>query len=272
MKQFAKTISYTIKHAWLLLLFAVPAALFALFVQSGSLSQFVAEYPNTTILGFNDLFGLLTQVAWQNVLWFVLAGVLLAVALSVFVGMIEKHFKSGTLKLNFFANINNNILFAITYLVYLFCLVFLYKFVLAVLLYAVHIVFSGMGSVPGAFTFAFAVALVAISFAGLVYLFNYFLLAFPATILNGYNIRTSLSDASELLNKRQFKTNFGMLVVFVIAFLVQLLGQLYGFAVVGNMLVYMMMAGFLPLYGFVCYYDYANLKRYDLPKQFKYTV
>ena len=272
MKSFSKTISYLTKHGWVSLFLILPAFVFAFFVKGGSFTTFVSQYPNTNIANFGDLLSLLFASSYTNYVWFLLGAVLLVLSVSIYVGVVEKHFRSGTVKLNIGRNINNNVLAVITYFLCVFVIVLSYKFILSVLLYANHIIFSGLGNIPNGFTFAFSVALFAVSFVVLGYLFNYFLLAFPATVLNGYYMRTSLSDASELLNKKHLVVLMGMIVVLGFAFCLQLLGAIYGFSILANFVCYFVVFAFLPTYSFVCYYDFASLTRYDLPTKFKYTL
>ena len=105
------------------------------------------------------------------------------------------------------------------------------------------------------------VSFVVLIFSG--YLFSYVLLAMPDTNTCGYSIRTSLSDASDLVNKNPWQTILLIALPFVVVLPLQVLGVVFNFqtisAIVGMIIIFM----YYPILSYTLYFDYSRLERYD---------
>lgn len=265
MRNFTSTLKYIFQNFLMVfLLLIIPSVFLGSFTNTFGVSYFVANYGTTQVTGLGSIFGLLFQFSFPNVLFFVLGSVFLVILVSVYVGVVENHFRSGKQNLLFGEFLNNNVLAVLTYYAYAVFTYMVYKVLLGILLFTNHVIFSGIGNLPTMFTSVMAILFILFTFVLVVYLFNFLLLAMPATITNGYNVKYSLSDANELLNKRQHKTMLGMLLVFAFVFFFNLLGQLYVLPWVVNTVAYFVLLATIPLYSFICFYDYSLLKRYDL--------
>lgn len=265
MKNISSSFKYIFNNFLMVLLFTlIPAIFMGSFYNMFGLSNFVAHYISTTVNELGSILSLLFDFSFNNFLFFVLGSIMLVLFISAFIGNIENHFRSGKLNLNNTSYyINNNVLAVTTYYLFTVALMMFYKFLLGILLFTTHVIFSGLKNTPTTFTFVIAIVLLVSSFVLFAYLLNYILLGLPVTLFNGYNVRTSLSDASELLNKKHTQTTVGLLLPFSLVFFLMVLGQLFSLTIVTNIIVALIVFALVPVYSFVCYYDYSALNRYD---------
>lgn len=265
MKNFIETFKYIGKNLIFVLGFAIlPACFVGGLLQPFSTINFLVNYKNLTVNNFGDILKNLFITNWATYLNCVLGIILIVLIVSAFVGNIENHFRSGKLNLSSTMNfVNNTVLSVLVYALILILGYVLIKFLLGLIIFVLHIIFGRLGLTPTVAQYVISVvaSFVVLIFSG--YLFSYVLLAMPDTNTCGYSIRTSLSDASDLVNKNPWQTILLIALPFVVVLPLQVLGVVFNFqtisAIVGMIIIFM----YYPVLSYTLYFDYSRLERYD---------
>lgn len=272
MKNLVETLKYLGKNLILILGFAIlPACFIGGLLQPFTIFHFMVDYKNMAIFNFGDILTPLFGMSWMSVINWILALIILMLILAAFLGNIENHFRSGKLNLSSTMNfINNTLLIVIVYTAIFLIGYIIYKFLLGLLIFILHIVFGRLGLTPTTLLniIVVVVSFVTLFFAG--YLFSYILLALPDTNICGYSIRTSFSDAADLLNKRVWQTLFLVALPYSIVIPLVVLGHVFGFETVSNILGLTILFMYLPVLSYTLYFDYSRISRYDNIKKYYY--
>ncbi len=272
MKTLRDTLTYMAKNLIFVLGFAVlPACFIGSLLNPFMIINFIIDYKNLTINNFADILSHLFGVNWVGVLNCTLAIILIVLIFSAFFGNMENHFKSGKLALSNTLNlINNTVLIVLAYVgIFLLGYVVL-KFALALIVFIVHIVFGALGSTPGVALYVVNVVITVgvMIFSG--YLLAYGLMALVDTIICGYSVGTSFSDANDLLNKKFYKVMVLVALPFLIVLPLVVLGKLFSFVVVANIVSLLILFMYYPVLAFTMYFEFSRLSRYDNIKRYYY--
>ncbi len=272
MKILRDTLTYIGKNLIFVLGFAMlPACFLGGMLQPFSITNFIINYKNLTVNNFGDILTPLFGVNWVDVVNWSLAFILIVFVFSAFLGNMENHFKSGKLALTNTLNfINNTLLIVLTYTVLLLLGYLAMKFALALVVFIMHIVFGCLGAVPtiALFVINTLITVVVMAFEG--YLLAFCLVAAVDTIICGYSVGTSFSDAGDLLSKKFYKVMLLTIIPFVIILPLIILGNLFGFLVVSNIISLAILFMYYPVLGFTMYFDFSRLSRYDNVKRYYY--
>lgn len=272
MKILKETLSYISKNLIFVLGFALlPACFIGGLLQPFAITNFLVDYKTLTVSNFGDILSPLFGVSWVQLLNWFLAFVLFVAIFAAFLGNIENHFKIGKLNLSATLNlVNNTVLIVLAYTI-LFVLGFLLlKFALALIVFIMHIVFGRLGSEPTMALYSCNVVLTIVSmfFSGV--LFSYLMLALIDTIMCGYSLGTSFSDANDLMNKRVYTVLLFVVLPFLIVTPLVVLGKVFGFGVIANIVGVLILFMYYPVLFFTMYFDYSRLNRYDNIKRYYY--
>ena len=90
------------------------------------------------------------------------------------------------------------------------------------------------------------------------------------TIMCGYSIPTSISDANDLLNKKVYTVWLFVVLPFIVITPLVVLGGLFGFTFIANLISMLIIFMYYPVLAFTMYFNFSNINRYDNIKKYYY--
>lgn len=271
-----KNLNETIRYIGKNLIFVVGFVLLPSFYIGGllqpfSVLNFMVDYKNLVVNNFANILSALFTSNWIDILNWFFATIIFVLIFSALVGNIENHFKSGHLNpsntLNF---INNNFLSICTY-VFIFLIAYsLFKILLGLLYFVVHIICGRLGSTPTIAMFVVMTVLCVVALVFMAYLFGLTLLAMVDTNICGYSVVTSYSDASDIINNRVWQVVFLVVLPFVFITPLVVCGHLFHFQLISNILGVAIAFMYYPVMAYTTYFDFSRINRYDNIRRYYY--
>lgn len=264
--------SYFFKNSWwMLLIWLLPAIFVGLLASPFQLIQFVNVYPSTVISGFGDIFQILMPVSWLRVVFVILGIVLVAIFISLAIGISESHMRSG--KLGFkemFSYVNNDILVSLVNILIIEVIYIILTFLLGSILFLAHLLLSGLSSTPTILNFIIAIVFCVVSLLIFTLACAMFLVNIPNMISNGYSLKEGISSTSQLISKNTFKLLFAYLVpyIFIIPF-VSLLAKT-NVLWIANIISFLLLGAYYTCVTMTAYFELSNTSRYDNRKYYNY--
>lgn len=265
MKNIKDSFVYLYKNFLYLFLFAIiPSVLIGLFLNPFKFIEFINVYPSLAVSKFGDIFFAIVDISWLRLLFYILAIIILSVFISLILGMIENHFRSGKRNLKSFKSfINNNIMNVFINLTMLFIGYFIISFLGATFIYLFHILISGIGATPNVFSIIVGLIFVVIYFCLNICFSLVFFLNIPNMQINGYNFKNSLGGVFNLLYKNPVELLIGMLIPYAIIIPTISLTANSGLIVLFNILGMLICLTYYSSFIMVSYFSLNNLNRYD---------
>lgn len=265
MKNIKDSFVYMYKNILYLFLFAiVPSVLIGIFLSPFKFIEFINIYPSLAISKFGDIFYAIIDISWLKLLLYVLGIIILSIFVSLILGMIENHFRSGKRNIkNFKGFINNNIMNVFINLIILFISYFIISFLGATFIYLFHILISGIGATPNVFSIIIASIFVVIYFCLNICFTLICLLNIPNMQINGYNFKNSLGGVFNLLYKNPVELLLGMLIPYVIIIPTISLTTNSKLVMLFNALGVFICLIYYSSFIMVSYFSLNNLNRYD---------
>ena len=272
MRYIKLSFKYSVKNIlFLFLMSLIPAIFIGSLLSPFKFLEFINNYASLTIVSFADIFYSIIDISWLKVLFYCLALGLISVFVSIIVGEIENHFRSGKKNFYNFKNyINNNILNILLNLVIFVVINFIVSFLCGTIIYLFHVIICGLNSTASVgcvvvaiivFTLYFCV----ISLSGLALLINV-----PNMMINGYNFKQSLSSTINLIGKDLFNLVLAYLVPFV---LIIPLISIFNFSSIALHIVsticLIISIIYYSSFALTAYFDLSNIARYDERKYFQ---
>ena len=273
MKFIKLSFSYLKKNFLYLLAFAVvPTVFIGILLKPFSLFHFVNIYPTLQITGFGSIFNALFQFSFVNILLTLLGLIILSVFVSIGIGNIENHMRSGKLNLKSTLKfINNNFLVVFVNILIIFASWFVLMFVYSGVLCLTHIIFSGINSFPSIFLIVFAIILASAVFVLFIEIIALFALNIPNMLINGYPAKQAFSNSIKLLNRKNFEFLFAMLVPFVV---IIPLASIFAsnLIIIPNIVGLLLILTYYPSLIMTGYFELSNTPRYDNRSYYNYNV
>ena len=264
--------SYLFKSGWYIwLLWLLPAVFLGLTCLPFQLIKFMNTYPSIVITKFGDMFWALLPFTWKNVIFTILGFVLISVVLSMTIGQMESHMRSG--KLNFkeiISHVNNNILVTFVNVFIMFLLHLILTFLLGAILFLFHIMFSGLNNSPTILNIIFSVILCSVYLIFFMFILAIFCINIPNMITNGYSLKEGISSSVSLVGNMAFKLAMSFLLpcAIVIPF-VSLLAKTKAFWV-ANLICSLLVLSYYSVMIMTSYFELSNTSRYDNRKYYNY--
>lgn len=265
MKNFKDSFVYIYKNILYLLLFAiVPSVLLGVFLSPFKFIEFINTYPSLPVSKFGDVFYAIVDISWLKLLFYVLAIIILSIFISLILGMIENHFRSGKRNIkNFKSFINNNIMNVFLNLSLLFMIYFIVSFLCATFIYLFHILISGIGATPKAFSIVIASLFVVIYFCLNICSSLICFLNIPNMLINGYNFKNSIGGVFNLLYKNPVELLVGMLFPYIFIIPTISLTVNSKLIILFNILGVLICLIYYSSFIMISYFSLNNINRYD---------
>ncbi|MBE5745788.1 MAG: hypothetical protein E7359_00665 [Clostridiales bacterium] len=271
MRYIKLSFKYLIKNIlYLFLMSLIPAVLFGGLLSPFKFIEFINNYTSLTIVSFSNMFHALIDVSWLKVLFYVICLGVLGLVVSIIIGAIENHFRSGKknyLKIKNY--INNNLLVVLLNIILIFVINFIVSFLCATLIYLFHIMFAGLNSSANVGCVIVAIIVFALYFCVMAIVSMTLLLNIPNMLINGYNFKQSISNTINVIGK-----NFiNLLLAYILPYAVIIpLISIFSFSSVAIHIVsgVCMVISIMYYSSFVmtAYFDLNNIMRYDNRKYY----
>lgn len=271
MKFIKNSFGYIFKNfLYIFLLSIIPSAFIGGLISPFKTFEFMTNYSTTKVSGFGDIFYSLVNFNWLSILFTLLACVVLAIFVSLTVGQMENHMRSGKLNYKGMSQyLNNNILVIVANIVIWLLIWFVLQLLLSGMIMLNHIIFSGLGTFPNAITIVFAIILCVLKFVLMVQISGVIILTVPNMLISGYPIKQAISNAIKLLNKQNFNFLFAVSVPFVV--IIPLACVLKGgLTYLTNVLGVMLLFIYLTSLSMTSYFELSSISRYDNRKYYNY--
>lgn len=265
--------NYLFKSGWYVwLLWLLPSIFVGFCCMPFGIIKFINIYPSITISHFGDMFWALMPVTWLNVLFAVLGIVLVSIALSMAIGQMESHMRSGKLSFKeIFSYVNNNILVTLVNVAIMFIINVVMTFLLGAILFLFHILFSGLSNTPSVINVIFAVILCAAHLVLFMFVMAIFSINIPNMISNGYSFKEGISSSVSLVGGSAFKLALSFLLPFaVIIPFVSFLAKTNVFWI-ANIVCSVLVLSYYTVLLMTTYFEISNTNRYDNRKYYNYN-
>lgn len=271
MKYLKNSLSYIFKNfLYIFLLALAPTAFIGGLLSPFKLFEFMTNYSGIVVNNFGDIFYSLVDFKILPIFLTILAIVVLAIFVSLTIGQMENHMRSGKLNYKGMSQyLNNNITVVVMNLSLILLIWFVLQFLLSAILMLLHLIISGIGNAPNVANIIVAIIFCAFKFALFLQLTAIVLLTIPNMLISGYPTKQAISNAIKILNKNNFKFLFAMLMPFVIIIPLACLlkGNLvYITNVFGTLILFM----YYTALGMTSYFELSSIPRYDNRKYYNY--
>lgn len=265
------TFLYIKKNFLILFLYAIiPTIFVGIILNPFSLFEFLVKYPTLVVTNLGSLLGIMFNASIWNIILVLLGVLIICMFASMSLGQIENHMRSGKIKLkSSVALLNNNFIVVAINVVVLFLLMLLFEFIYCSFLCLIHLIFSGLNSTPNLFTIILAIILASIVFILFIQIASMLLLNIPNMTINGYPVKQAFINSIKLLEKKNFKFMFSLLLPFII--IIPLVCLLKGkLIMIANVVGIFMLFMYIPPLIMTSYFELSNTQRYDNRKYFNY--
>lgn len=269
MRTFFKTVEYNFKNFFKLFLFAlIPASYMGGLLQTFGNLRYLIFSKNIVVNNYGDIAGYTFSNGFTYFLVLLFAFLILGVVLSMIFGYIDTHFKTGEKDTkSSIKYLNENVLVTFAYILLIILTFIFFKFVLSLLFFVFHILFSGLGDAANIFTIILnCVTYFSLSFVFILIL-NIFLLCIPETLQTGYNMKTSISNVNNYLQGKNIRRAIGILIPIILLLPIMICGMLFGFEKLSTIIVVFTLTMYFPVYAYIEYFNLTNAKRYDIKEK-----
>lgn len=268
MNYLKEVLNYYLKNFLYIIVFCIiPVVFISLLLKPFSLFEFVVQYPNYTITNFSDFYLAVYGINWIDILWIVLSFIILVIAISLLLGFIESHFKTGKVSwINTFS-LNSNVLSVFKIILILSIFAYAVNIIMMLLMFLVHFLCAvdGVGNV---FSCIFNYVILFFGMFVIVRSFTMFTLTGIGMMINGSPMNVSFSDATHAVSRNAWKIFAVEVALFLIVFAIVVIFTILDLTWLGNILGLMLFLPIECILGMVVFFDYNDIKRYDKRRLF----
>ncbi len=247
---------------WILFFAIIPVLFFGLILPPFRYFEFLFKYPTIEMHTFGDFWKATFTPGWWSILLFFAGFVILVVTISLLLGVIEKHFKTGKVTLSNDFSLNSNLLSVARVMILFVIAYFVINFLSMLLVFVVHCIFSAEGMAMW-FNITFACAMAVVTTIFLARFATIASLTCIEMVLNGSPFMTSLSDAFSAVSRAGSKLRVFELVIFATICALVLLFTILGLPWLGEILGLVILIPFECIMGMVVFFDLNDLTRFD---------
>lgn len=272
MKFIKLTFSYLKKNfLYMFLLSIIPTIYFGFLLRPFSLFEFVNAYPTMIVNNFGTIFDFLFDVSVLNIFLTILGIIVLSTFVSIAVGQIQNHMRSGKVNLkNCPSYLNDNFIVSLVNILIMFAIWLLLRFIFSGIICSIHIIFLGMNSQPNIALEIVAIILASITFILFIQISAIFTLNIPNMLINGYPAKQAFSNSIKLLNANNFKFLISLILPFLV--IIPLCSLLFNVStLITNFIGVWILCMYVPVLTITTYFELTNTTRYDNRQYFNYN-
>lgn len=266
----SSVLDYYIKNFLYIIIFVIAPAIFiGVFLKPFSMIEMLCRYPGLDINTFGDLFGTVYSWGWLEVLAMIAGVILILICLSLLIGKIEGHFRTGKMQLftHEWRGLNYNLAGVTKSTILLGVVCFVLNVVALLLMYFMHFLFAiNVGSIIVSSILCWIIGL-----ANLVLqarLSTLFIMAGLDSIIMGSPYTVALSNASIALSKDIMDTWVCTLLPYVVILILTVIGVLLNVTILTNILSIIVIMPWMVVYGMIRFFDHYSITRYDIRKYY----
>ena len=266
----SKTFSYIVKSLRLLLPIALlPAVLLGVFSKPMSFITFIPSYGATEVKSFGDIAWLIFD---RHSFTFIYPIIIIFVALTLSLSVIEKHFRIGKLMLKApVQDVNSSLFPTLKTLAVMAGIYLVWKFILTGIVTLLHFIISGQG-VPSAVNIAVVATIIAAIFLFSLYLCLPSVLWAPLMLTFGYSFVDAFIEAPKLTGKAVFKLFIALVFPFAVVILFQYVIEFLPLHIIAVKALavaeYMFLIVYIVSFMMIATFDLTGLERRDIKKRY----
>lgn len=271
MRYIKLTTKYMVKNILFLFLIAlIPSVFMGSLLSPFKFLEFINGYTKLTVVNFSSIFFSIVDISWLKVLFYVLAYALISIAVSIIIGQIENHFRSGKMNFsNIKNNINNNILIVFSSLMILSLLGLFLSLISSTIIYLFHILICGLNTTPNVALFIIAIVIYVLYFCVMSIVSLILYINIPNMLNNGYNFKQSISSTINYVGKNFFNVLLAYLLPYA---LIILLVSVFNFSNIAlhiiNVICVLISIMYYSSFVMTTYFDISGMQRYDERKYY----
>ncbi len=268
MNYLKEVLNYYFKNlGWLALFVCIPVLFFGVILHPFKMFEFLIAYPNGKYASFGDFWNAIFDTGIITMMCFVAGFVVLVVAISLLLGAVEKHFKTGKVSLVNDFSLNSNLLGVAKLLALAIGICLLINFIALLLIFVMHFLFASHG-VAIWVNIVFAYLVVFISFAMLIRVFSLASLTCVEMLLNGSPFKNSFFDALSSLDRAGWSLRFLEILLGVLIVGIMLGASALGIGWLGEMIGLLLLVPIECVMGMIVFFDHNELTRFDKKRWF----
>jgi len=271
MRYIKLSFKYLIKNIlFVFLLSLIPAIFMGSLLSPFKFLEFINNYANLVVVNFGSIFYSIIDISWLKLLFYFIGFALLFVCVSIIIGLIENHFRSGKRNYTSIKNyINNNILTVCINLIIIFVINFVLSFLSGTIIYLFHIMLAGINSAPNAGCIVIAIIMFVLYTCVMAVISLVLLLNIPNMNINGYTFKQSISSTINFIANKFFHLLLAVLLPLVI--IIPLI-SIFNFSSIAlhiiNVICLIISIMYYSSFVMTAYFDLANIMRYDNRKYY----
>ena len=263
---------YSLKNCWwLALIWLLPSVFIGLCCGPYQIIHFMNNYPTAVINDFGSIFNLLMPYGWQKIVFALLGILIVSVFLSMAIGQVESHMRSGKLKFReIFTYINNDILVVLINILLLELIYIMLTFIFGSIIFLFHLLISGLSNSPSVLCVIIAIIICCALIFVYILANVEMLINIPNMISNGYSLKEGLSSTTQLISKN----TFGLVLAYILPYIiiipfVSLLCRTSAWWV-AEILSFLAMTVYYSAVTMTAYFELSDTNRYDNRKYYTY--
>ena len=240
----------------------IPAVFIGLLLRPFALFEFLAAYPSLTLNGFDEFYLAVYGLEWLDILWIFLGFVLLVVAVSLLLGFIESHFKTGKVSFKNTFGLNSNILNVCKITLLLAIISYVINLVLILLMFLMHVICgTSIAGVVVATVLDYIFVLLGTFL--ITRIFTMFIITGCEMLINGTPMNVSFSDTTHAIQRGALSIFATEVFVIAVTFALSIVFSLINISWLGNILGLLVFIPLECILGMIVFFDHNGIRRYD---------
>ncbi len=240
----------------------IPAVFIGLLLRPFALYEFLAKYPTLSLDNFGDFYLAVYGLEWLDILWIFLGFVLLVVALSLLLGFIESHFKTGKVSFKNTFSLNSNLLNVSKITIMLAVISYVINVLLVLIMFLMYVI-CGTSTAGIVVSTVLNYLFVLAGSWLLIRVFTLFIITGIGMLINGTPMNVSFSDTTHAIQRGAWQIfaveAAGLGATFVLAIVFTLLNLSW----LGSILGLFVIIPIECILGMIVFFNHNGIKRYD---------
>ncbi len=258
------TFLYYFKNIIPMLIFAlIPAIYIGVLLNPFQSINFLWNYNTLEINGFADFFNAVFAIDWLTLLFFIVGIFVCTAFVSLILGKIESHFRTGKFSYSLkTTELNNNFLSVLLISALIFISYFLLMLVGVLLMLLAHfiVVINEISWVVGLVACAIITFLVYLAFVWVLAILS---VTCVDMAIMGSPFSVALSNASTALHKKSFKNFLGILIPILVGVVFAILGCLLKLEFLFNTISLLFIIPYVCIFAVTKIFEHYDITRYD---------
>ena len=247
----------------MLILSLIPAIYFVFLLKPFQIVNFLWNYQSLELNGFADFFYAIFAIDWLKILFFVIGIFILTAFLSIILGKIESHFRTGKFRYSLKSTeINSNFLSVLIAV----CLAFFSYFIIMLLamlfMLLAHFIVV-INNLPLLVGQIICVILTVLAYILYTWVIGILSVTCVDMAIMGSPLNVAISNASNALHKKLFKNYLGICIPLLIGVIFSVIGCAFGLELIFNTLSLLIILPWICIFAIIKIFEHYDIARYD---------